>query len=137
MSIIGIMIWQRRAEERSARPAWDSDRSPFPGLEAFTEQDSAVFFGRDAETAEPLERLQPVVAGQANRLITVVGPSGAGKSSLVQAGWCRLRRRRNNWIVVPPVLPGDHPLRNLEAADSASNGIPTARFADKVRTAAQ
>src|SRR5438309_11503034 len=36
--IIGVMVWQHRTEERlavPARPVWDSDRSPFPGLEAF------------------------------------------------------------------------------------------------------
>ncbi|MGH3693309.1 MAG: NACHT and WD repeat domain-containing protein [Pseudonocardiaceae bacterium] len=140
--MIGVMIWQRRTEERSARPLWDSDRSPFPGLEAFTERDSAVFFGRDAEIAELLDRLHPVVAGQANRLIAVVGPSGVGKSSLVQAGVVpRLRRRRSGWIVVPTVLPGDHPLRSLArslgAAGSASDGTPALRFADEIRGAAR
>ncbi|MGH8879750.1 MAG: hypothetical protein ACRD0P_20780, partial [Stackebrandtia sp.] len=56
--IIGVMIWQHRAEQRPAlppRPVWDSDRSPFPGLEAFAEQDSAVFYGREAEIAELLD----------------------------------------------------------------------------------
>jgi hypothetical protein len=88
--IIGVMVWQYRAEQRlvlPARPVWDSERSPFPGLEAFTEQDSAVFFGRDAEITELLDRLHPVVTTHANRLVAVVGPSGAGKSSLVQPVW--------------------------------------------------
>src|ERR671917_2343729 len=56
--IIGVMVWQHRTEERlalPARPVWDSDRPPFPGLEAFTERDSAVFFGRDTEVTELLE----------------------------------------------------------------------------------
>ncbi|MFN2479332.1 MAG: hypothetical protein ABR615_09215, partial [Pseudonocardiaceae bacterium] len=75
--IIGVMFWQHRTEERlalPARPVWDSDRSPFPGLEAFTEQDSAVFFGRDAEITALLERLHPVVTTQTNRLVAVIGP---------------------------------------------------------------
>jgi conflict system STAND superfamily ATPase len=122
--IIVVMIWQHRAEQHPAlpaRPVWDSDRSPFPGLEAFTEQDSAVFYGRDAEITELLERLHPVVAGQANRLVAVVGPSGAGKSSLVHAGVVpRLRQRRSGWIVVPPVVPGDQPLRNLARSLAAA-----------------
>ena len=143
--IIGVMVWQHRAEERlalSARPVWDSDRSPFPGLEAFTEQDSAVFFGRDAEVAELLERLHPVVAAQVNRLVAVVGPSGAGKSSLVQAGVVpRLRLRRGGWIVVPLVVPGDHPLRSLARSLAAAcplnptEDVPAPRFADELRTA--
>jgi hypothetical protein len=50
--IIGLMVWQHVTEEQLALPArgvWKSDRSPFPGLEAFTEEDSAMFFGRDPE----------------------------------------------------------------------------------------
>lgn len=70
------------------RPPWDSDRSPFPGLEAFTEQDSAVFFSRDAETTDLLDRLHPVIPGQANRLVTVVGPSGAGSRRWSRPGYC-------------------------------------------------
>lgn len=144
--IIGVMVWQHRTEERlalPARPVWDSDRSPFPGLEAFTEQDSAVFFGRDAEVTELLERLHPVIAAQVNRVVAVVGPSDAGKSSLVQAGVVpRLRRRRGGWIVVPPVVPGDHPLRSLAQclAAASSRGpaddVPAPRFADELRAAA-
>ncbi|MGH3934124.1 MAG: eIF2A-related protein [Pseudonocardiaceae bacterium] len=143
--IIGVMVWQHRAEQRQAlraRPVWDSDRSPFPGLEAFTEQDSAVFFGRDTEITELLERLHPVVAAQAHRLVTVVGPSGAGKSSLVQAGVvARLRQRRGGWIVVPPVVPGDHPLRSLARSIAAAYPerstavVQAARFVDELRTA--
>ncbi len=144
--IIGVMVWQHRAEQHLAvppRPVWDSDRSPFPGLEAFTEQDSAVFFGRDAEITELLDRLHPVVTAQANRLVAVVGPSGAGKSSLVQAGVVpRLRQRRGGWIVVSPVVPGHHPLRNLARSLAATcpgcpaaNDAPAPRFADELRTA--
>ncbi len=79
--IIGLMVWQHVTEERLSlptRPAWDSDRSPFPGLEAFTEKYSAVFVGRDAEITELVERLHPVVTGQANRLVAVVGPQVPG-----------------------------------------------------------
>jgi energy-coupling factor transporter ATP-binding protein EcfA2 len=132
--IIGVMVWQHRAEQRvvlSAGPVWDSDRLPFPGLEAFNERDSAVFFGRDAEITELLERLHPVVAAQANRLVAVVGPSGAGKSSLVQAGVVpQLRQRRSGWIVMPPVVPGDHPLRSLAASLAAAG---SGRFTDDVQ----
>jgi WD40 repeat protein len=143
--IIGVMVWQHRTEERlalPARPVWDSDRPPFPGLEAFTEQDSAVFFGRDAESSELLDRLHPVVAAAANRLIAVVGPSGAGKSSLAQAGVVpRLRKRRGGWIVVPPVVPGDHPLRSLHRSLAAAGSghstdeVPAERFVGELRTA--
>jgi WD40 repeat protein len=143
--IIGVMVWQHRTEQRAALPpgpCWDSDRSPFPGLEAFTEEDSAVFFGRDAEITELVERLHPVVVGQANRLVAVVGPSGAGKSSLVQAGVVpRLRQCRSGWIIAPPVLPGDHPLRSLTRSLAAAcprhpiADVVAAQFAGELRAA--
>jgi type II secretory pathway predicted ATPase ExeA len=112
-------------------------------LEAFTEQDSAVFFGRDAEITELLDRLHPVIAATANRLVAVIGPSGAGKSSLVHAGVVpRLRQRRGGWIVVSPVVPGDHPLRSLARSLAAAclgrpadNDAPAPRFADELRAA--
>jgi WD40 repeat protein len=145
MLIIVLMVWQHVTEERLALPTrsvWDSDRSPFPGLESFTEQDTAVFFGRDAEIAELLDRLHPVIAAQANRLIAMVGPSGAGKSSLVQAGVVpRLRQRRGGWIVVPPMVPGDHPLRSLVLSLAAAcpgrtiGDVPAPRLVDNVRAA--
>jgi len=141
--IIGLMAWRHIAEERLGLPArvlWNRDRSPFPGLEAFTEQDSAMFFGRDPEITEVLERLHPVVAGRFNRLVAVVGPSGVGKSSLVQAGVVpRLRQRRGGWIVVPSMVPGEHPLRglavSLRAAGSgcAGEGVPVVGCVDEVR----
>jgi WD40 repeat protein len=138
--IIGVMVWQHRTEQRPARPVWDSDRSPFPGLEAFAEEDSAVFFGRDPEIAELVDRLHPVVTAQVNRLIAVVGPSGVGKSSLVQAGVIpRLRQRRGGWIIAPPVVPGDHPLRSLARSFAAAcpgspiEDGPTHHFVDELR----
>jgi hypothetical protein len=78
--IIGLMVWQHLTEERLALPArsmWDSDRPPFPGLEAFTEQDLAVFFGRDAEIAE--------LAGSIRRGKVVADPSRARTTATAQA----------------------------------------------------
>ncbi len=63
---------------------WDVDKlgSPYPGLLHFTRKYAPVFFGRDSETRELLDRLtQPE-----GRFIIVSGDSGSGKSSLVDAG---------------------------------------------------
>ncbi|MFJ9855510.1 AAA family ATPase [Streptomyces sp. NPDC101150] len=98
-----------------ARRVWDSGQPPFPGLEPFTEDDAAVFFGRDREIAELVGRLHPAVPGRAHRFVTVVGPSGSGKSSLVRAGLLpALARRRARWAVATPFSPGADPLGALE-----------------------
>jgi hypothetical protein len=108
-------VWQWWLEHPTpAKQVWSRLRPPYPGLEAFTEQDAGVFFGRDKETSELLERLHPTLLDQAHRFVAVVGPSGVGKSSLVHAGLLpRLAQRRASWIVVPTLVPQDEPIRNL------------------------
>jgi TIR domain len=56
------------------------EAEPFFGLKAIDETRSHLFFGRDRETQELVERLA------ATRLLMVTGDSGSGKSSLVRAG---------------------------------------------------
>ena len=54
--------------------------NPFVGLRPFEADEAMLFFGRDEQTLELLERLSQ------NRFLAVVGSSGCGKSSLVRAG---------------------------------------------------
>jgi hypothetical protein len=57
-----------------------SAQNPWPGLQAYSEEDRQFFFGRDLE----IDQLLWLV--QRNVLTIVFGPSGTGKTSLVQAG---------------------------------------------------
>ena len=63
---------------------WDIETqdSPYPGLMHFTRKYAPVFFGRDAEIGEILDRMR-VPDG---RFIIISGDSGVGKSSVVAAG---------------------------------------------------
>ena len=74
------------AAARSAGPppAGAAADSPYRGLRAFEEQDAELFFGREAATAQVLERMSQHAAGPG--LLVVSGVSGAGKSSLLRAG---------------------------------------------------
>jgi transcriptional regulator with XRE-family HTH domain len=58
--------------------------SPYRGLKAFEEQDAGFFFGREAATAEMLDRMSRLLDGAG--VLVVSGVSGAGKSSLLRAG---------------------------------------------------
>jgi hypothetical protein len=104
-----------------ARFGWNPNRPPYPGLAAFSEQDAAVFFGREPEIERLLDLLQPGLGGR-GRFIAVVGPSGSGKSSLVRAGLLpRLSRLPDRWVLVPRLVPGNQPVRQL--ARSLAQGL--------------
>jgi WD40 repeat protein/transcriptional regulator with XRE-family HTH domain len=72
--------------------------SPYRGLAVFGEQDAGWFFGREAATAEMLDRMSRLLAGAG--LLVVSGASGAGKSSLLRAGV--LPRIRAGGLVAAP-----------------------------------
>ena len=122
--VIGVQVWLYLLERPpSPKRAWDSSRPPYPGLEAFVEQDAGVFFGREPQISELLDRLHPTLPDHAHRFVAVIGPSGAGKSSLVQAGLLpRLAQRRHRWVVVPPFVPGEQP--TLSLASSLATALP-------------
>ena len=54
--------------------------NPFVGLRPFESDESLLFFGRQQQTLELLQRLHE------NHFVAVVGSSGSGKSSLIRAG---------------------------------------------------
>jgi WD40 repeat protein/Flp pilus assembly protein TadD len=89
--------------------------SPFPGLRPFTQEEDYLFFGREEQTVELLQRL----AG--NRFLAVVGTSGSGKSSLVRCGLLsqllggKMREAGASWEVAV-THPGGNPLALLTDA---------------------
>ncbi|NWF70557.1 MAG: protein kinase [Chloroflexi bacterium] len=88
--------------------------NPYKGLRAFQEADAADFNGREKLVTRLLQRLGNT------RFLAVVGPSGSGKSSVVRAGVIPALRGgalpdSQKWFMVE-MLPGAHPLEELEAA---------------------
>src|SRR5262245_13449165 len=78
-------------------------------MRSFTEEDAALFFGRDDELAELVGRID-----RGEREIYVIGTSGSGKSSLIAAGLLpRLRQRGNGRVLVRSVRPGERPASRL------------------------
>src|SRR5947209_6774876 len=110
--------------------------NPFVGLRPFESEESLLFFGRGAQTAELLELLY------SNHFVAVVGRSGCGKSSLIRAGLIPKLQAgflvvdRDRWVVAT-MKPGDAPLRNLASAvleaareDASPSGV--AALADEM-----
>lgn len=78
---------------------------PYRGLEAFTEGDAGLFYGRDQD----IVRLRETLA--AGDPVAVIGPSGSGKSSLVRAGLIPELRAAGTTVTELRPLPGtDHTL---------------------------
>jgi DNA-binding winged helix-turn-helix (wHTH) protein/WD40 repeat protein len=83
------------------------DRSPYPGLAAFTEADAEFFFGREDEVAKMWRKLT------SRRLLAVIGPSGVGKSSFLRAGV--IPAKPEGWGVLV-CQPGEAPFASLARA---------------------
>ena len=82
--------------------------NPYRGLEPFTTEHAAVFFGRERD----IEGLTARVLGQP--VVVLVGPSGVGKSSLVLAGLVPRLRAKQPWSVAQ-IRPGLDPWYRLAA----------------------
>ena len=89
--------------------------NPFPGLRPFTQEEDYLFFGREEQTMELLQRLG------GNRFVAVVGSSGSGKSSLVRCGLLsqllggKLLEAGASWEIAV-THPGGNPLALLTDA---------------------
>src|ERR1700752_3889313 len=88
--------------------------NPFPGLRPFEPGDAHLFFGRDGQSDDLLNRFKRT------RFVAVVGTSGSGKSSLRRAGlipalYSGITSIGSNWRV-SLLRPGDDPIGNLATA---------------------
>ena len=90
----------------------DREMNPFVGLRPFESDESLLFFGRQEQVLELLERLHN------NHFVGVVGPSGSGKSSLIRAGLIPklkagyLVDERDQWVF-SIFKPGESPIYNF------------------------
>ncbi|MEE4115197.1 MAG: hypothetical protein V2I37_03460 [Marinilabiliaceae bacterium] len=91
--------------------------NPFPGLRPFTPEESKLFFGREGQSDEILEKLKR------NRFITVIGASGSGKSSLIYCGIIPklLQKDRDSEWKVLTLRPGNDPVGNM--VDSIARSV--------------
>ncbi len=94
----------RALEELTARALGDDGVIPYPGLAAFTAEDTEYFFGRELEVEGVWKELRR------SQLLALVGPSGAGKSSFVHAGL--LPAMPPGWRALV-TTPGSRPFQNL------------------------
>ena len=98
--------------------------NPFPGLRPFEADEDHLFFGREKEIDDLLQRLR------SNRFLTVVGTSGSGKSSLVRSGLIPalqggfMVKAGSSWRVAT-FRPGENPVGHLAASLDAPDVLGT------------
>jgi WD40 repeat protein/DNA-binding SARP family transcriptional activator len=111
-------------------------RNPYKGLRAFDEADASDFFGRAELVRGLVARLGE--AREGSRFLAVVAPSGGGKSSVVRAGLVPAIRRGelggSKARYVAEMLPGAHPIEELEAALLRIAVRPVSRLRDLLET---
>ena len=90
----------------------ETPANPFPGLRPYGENETDIFFGRDQQSDELVDRLA------ARRFLAVLGASGRGKSALVRAGLLPslrsgfLDEAGSKWRIAV-LRPGHDPIGNL------------------------
>lgn len=86
--------------------------NPFPGLRAFEEDEEYLFFGREKQLDDLLNKLAKT------HFLAVIGTSGSGKSSLVKSGLLPslhsgfIKGIGKGWRI-GVFRPGDNPIGNL------------------------
>ncbi|HMD00519.1 MAG TPA: hypothetical protein VKH37_10210, partial [Ferruginibacter sp.] len=89
--------------------------NPYVGLRPYEVEESILFFGRNDQTLELLQRLHE------HHFVAVVGSSGSGKSSLLRAGLIPalkagyLVEGSDQWFI-SIMKPGQSPMYNMMEA---------------------
>jgi len=97
--------------------------NPFPGLRPFHASEAHLFFGREGQLDEVLEKLEK------HKFIAILGTSGSGKSSFMYCGLLPslsagfMNNASSNWRMVI-ARPGIAPLQNLAEALIKSDNQP-------------
>lgn len=88
---LNLRDWLRRRQARHILWNIATQGSPYRGLAPLEEEQSGLFFGRDADIGRARARfIEAAIGPEAGRrgttFLLILGPSGAGKSSFLRAG---------------------------------------------------
>ena len=111
------MVRQEITRQKSLQEKSVSQKvqNPFPGLRPFRDDETHLFFGREDQVDEIIEKLREY------KFIAILGTSGSGKSSLMYCGLLPslyagfMQNASSNWLVTV-CRPGTSPIENLATA---------------------
>jgi len=86
--------------------------SPYLGLKSYEIEDAYLFFGRENETKDIIEKLNSLYN---KKILNIISASGMGKSSLLKAGVIsRLKKiYKDRWIVLDSFRPKNNPIKEI------------------------
>lgn len=106
---------------------------PYPGMRPFRRDEAALFFGRERETSEILNRLLE------NRFVAVIGAEGSGKTSVINCGVIpALLKTPGTWKFMT-LCPGKDPVGSLAGAlvklaeEKKTDAGPASTLADTLK----
>lgn len=100
-------------------PEQSTRQNPFPGLRPFLPEESHLFFGRERQVAEVVQKLK------SNHFVAVIGTSGIGKSSFIYCGLLpTLQKETEEAWQIMHLRPGDKPQQSLWQALVGDKALP-------------
>ncbi|MEM7104105.1 MAG: caspase family protein [Bacteroidota bacterium] len=88
------------------------DTNPYKGLQPYSVEESAFFFGREKAIKELAKKLEQTP------ILVISAPSGQGKSSTVKAGLFPYLKKHHNYKTLSVLRPGEDPAANLRLLPS-------------------
>lgn len=110
-----VKVGEQSEEADGFAISQDVGANPFPGLRPFTMDECHLFFGREGQVDDILQKLAK------HRCVTIMGYSGSGKSSLMNCGVVPvllggfMTHTSPHWAVIS-TRPGATPIHNLTNA---------------------
>lgn len=116
------------AVEQARRVPGKIAGNPYVGLRPYAPEDRDVFFGREEELAELVQRVRDAADPEGpRRVVTLIAPSGGGKSSLLGAGLigtaCAAGGALEGWYTAL-LTPGDNPEQRWRIGAAARREYP-------------
>jgi len=98
--------------------------APFVGLRSFNKEEAGIFYGRNNEILDGIDKLNGMASSENQKFLNIIGASGVGKSSFLKAGILPLLELlyQDDWYVLPTFRAKQELLLNLGKTFSFANG---------------